>query len=180
MHFPAANKGTAICHVKKSAPIDNISMNVREEKTSSQASQLPWSKTTTHLLNVTELCIQCRNTTVGVAKHLKWFSFFWHLEALQMVQFITHSTSPFAVRAAFWCYLSLLPITSRKSSIFPRLLRWRLQLPHFCNHTSLQIFVPLLKENKFILPKIKKYFLWNDKKLMFLLYAIILHKKSKS
>ena len=91
-----------------------------------------------------------------------FFSFFFGFSTA--LKFITYWIQPFAVRAAFCCDPSLCRFCLQPS-IFPRLLRWRLQLPNFCSHISLQIFGAIFSANIFATIFLCKYLLHFSKKM---------------
>ena len=102
VHFRAANKGTTICHEKKKC-------TYRQHIDKCQ--NVGFSKFFKELVHE-DLGMSASLQSISTRQNVLYsFSFFSHLEALQMLQFIAQSSSPFAVRVAFCFDLSLLPIS---------------------------------------------------------------------
>ena len=102
VHFRAANKGTTICHEK---------CTYRQHIDECQHVHM-WAFKVLERIDPWDLGMSAFLHGIStLQKVLNSFSFSSHFEALQLLQFITHSSLPFAVGAAFWWDLSLLPIT---------------------------------------------------------------------
>ena len=157
VHFGAANKGTTICHEKKkctyvpSTTYRRVSVTMQLDPVYHFAPCLQlWFCQFLERIGWWDIGL-CYISIVSsqmfeniLALTFGSFATAPIYHTLHLLQFELH----FGLLSPLFAADYLPPLNSQKSSIFPRLPRWRLQLPNFCKHTSLQIFVPYIDFSK--------------------------------